>query len=306
MSIFNSISVILATCMLCFITGCKGQTQTSQVIDYPSLGILFEVPNQWVVQEVDNGYLLSNPSTPGFILLTTHDLKNMKAIQEELVQGFTLGPNSTLTAIEAPEKITLNTMGGQYTGTISSKPAKAYILGMLNKNGLGLTLICGANSNAYSDHLKNAGLLVAESVVFYNPNDKTIVITDQNESAEWKEKFKNCRLTYMESYNSYGSGGYGKKIKIDLCAKGYFNHSSYSSMSVDAGGYSAGSGSHKKGSGTWKMLKKKDQILLQLHFYKKEVYEYVVTVDMDDKTYLNGNRYFRTYEGAGKYSPKCD
>ena len=284
----------------------SGYAQVNQVVDYPTLGISFVVPNQWIGQDVENGFLMNHPEVPGFVLITTHDLKAMKDIQQEMKQGFTLGPSSKLTATSVLDKTSSNALGGTYMGTISGEPAKAYILGMLNKYGLGLTLICGANSNAYSKTLKNAGLAIAESVVFYDTDTKDLVGKDLKESHEWKEKFENCRLTYMESNNSYSGGGYGKKIKIDLCAKGYFNHSAYSSISVTGGGYSAGSGSHKKGSGTWTMLKKQGEVVLQLHFYDKEVYEFTVTIDAEDKTYLNGNRYFRTYEGGGKYSPQCD
>ncbi len=288
------------------LVGCTGNSQTNNTIDYPALGISFEVPKKWETQEVENGLLVSHKEVSGFILLTTHDLKNKKAIQQEMEQGFTLGPNSKLTAMGALDTERDDMLGGSFTGTISGKPAQAYIVGMPNKYGQGLTLICGANVNAFSDRLKSAGLDLAKSVVFYDPNEKPLPIAKGNESAEWKAKFNNCRLTFMESYQSSGSSGYGKKIKIDLCAKGYFRHSSYSSMSVNGGAYSAGSGSNTKGSGTWTMIENQGQVVLRLHFYNKEVYEFTVTIDADDKTYLNGNRYFRTYEGAGKYSPACD
>lgn len=306
MSIFKNTRFILGAFMLFFIICCKAQVQTNEVINYPSLGISFEIPATWEGQEVENGFLMSNTEVSGFILLTTHDLKNMQAIQQEMEQVFTIGPNSKLAPTNVLQTITSHTMAGEYAGTISDKLAKAYILGMLNTYGLGLTLICGSNTNTYSDDLKNAGISIVKSVVFYVPKTKSVVDTNKIESNEWKEKFKNCRLTYMESYSSYGSGGYGKKIKIDLCGKGYFNHSSYSSMSLDSGSYSAGYGTNKQGAGTWKILENQTQIVLQLNFYNGEVYEHVVTVDADDKTYLNGNRYFRTYEGAGKHSPACD
>ena len=45
------------------------------------------------------------------------------------------------------------------------------------------------------------------------------------------------------------------------------------------------------------------QDVLQLNFYNGEVYEYIVTTDEDDKTFLNGDRYFRVYEGD--YGPDC-
>ncbi|WP_394747080.1 hypothetical protein [Spongiimicrobium salis] len=306
MSIFKSTRLHIGIYMFIFTLCGRGQAQANHLKNYPSLGISFEVPKAWTGQDVENGFLLSSSEIPGFILLTTHNLKNMKEIQQEMEQGFVIGANTKLIPMGIPQKITSNTIGGQYSGIISGKSAQAYILGMWNEFGLGLTLICGANSNSYAEHLKKSGLAIAKSVIFSSPKEGDILGNVPSDLEEWKKKFSNCRLTYMESYTSYGSGSYGKKIKIDLCDKGYFNHSSYGSMSVSGGEYNAGQGTSQQGAGTWTILQKQEQIALQLHFYNGEVYEYFVTIDGDDKTYLNGNRYFRTYEGAGKYSPKCD
>lgn len=118
MGLFSSTRLILRVFMLFFIWYFKGQAQTNQVINYPTLGISFEVPNQWIGQDVKNGFLLNNQEVPGFILLTTHDLKNMQAIQQEMEQGFTLAPNSKLRAASTLTPIGAHAMGGNFTGTI--------------------------------------------------------------------------------------------------------------------------------------------------------------------------------------------
>ena len=75
---------------------------------------------------------------------------------------------------------------------------------------------------------------------------------------------------------------------------------------MDTGGSSGYGGDNNQGTGTWRVLKKQKQSVLQLAFNNGEVHEYLITIDEEDKTYLNGERYFITYQDSGKYSPQCD
>ncbi|MEL7269951.1 MAG: hypothetical protein AAGL34_10270, partial [Bacteroidota bacterium] len=249
--------------------------------------------------------LMGSNAFPGFMLITSHDLTNLPAIKKELSDTFMIGPNSTLTPIGTIETVSDHVVGNTFSGTISGEPAKAVILGCLNPNGLGITIISASNESVFSDQNIEAALKLVQSLTFNKPATDRTNIQNRKPANEWEKKFSDCRLTYMESYTSNGTGSYGKKVKIDLCGEGYFKHSAFNSMSVSGGNYNGGYGNSTKGAGKWEILQN-DQVILRLNFYNGEQYNYVITTDKDDKTFLNGNRYFRTYEDAGKYGPKCN
>ncbi|WP_423999393.1 hypothetical protein [Maribacter sp. IgM3_T14_3] len=277
--------------------------QLTGKIDYPNLGISFHVPEGWSGTEVTSGFAINSPENKGVIIIITHNVHSILEMEQEAKNGFQISENTLLTLENGVEKIMDNAIAGLYTGTIDTKPAKALIVGMINPYGYGLTIISTAKSSQFTDNLKRAGLSVSKSVVFYNPKIQGNTIESKEKSTELTQLFKNCRLTYLESYGTSG-GGYNNRTTIDLCGEGYFKHSSLSSVSMDTGGSSGYGGNNRQGAGTWVMLKKQSQSVLQLSFYNGEIYEYIVTIDEADKTYLNGNRYFRVYDGD--YGPDCN
>tara|TARA_R110000868_G_scaffold14075_9_gene65761 strand:- start:7894 stop:8823 length:930 start_codon:yes stop_codon:yes gene_type:complete len=277
--------------------------QETGKIDYPDLGISFHIPEGWVGNKVASGFAITSSEIEGVLLIITHDVQSIQEMETEAKNGFQIGENTLLKPTNGVEKISDNAIAGIYDGVIDTKPAKALIVGMINPYGYGLTILCATGADLFTEDFRAAGFWVAASVNFYNPEAQTIAVASQTEATEMRELLKNCRLMYLESYNSSG-GGYGKKIKIDLCGQGYFKHSAYSSMGVDTGGASGGYGSSNKGAGHWKTYKNSTrQDVLQLQFYNGEIYEYIVTIDEEDKTYLNGDRYFRVYDGD--YGPDC-
>ena len=117
-------------------------------------------------------------------------------------------------------------------------------------------------------------------------------------SNEIKQVLSNCRLTHINTYNSgYGSGGIQDKIIIDLCETGNFNYYDESQVSISGGDLSGFNSGEKSGSGNWDILKLNNQTILKLNFYSGEFFEYVLTFE-NDKTFLNGKRYFRTYKNS--------
>lgn len=57
------------------------------------------------------------------------------------------------------------------------------------------------------------------------------------------------------------------------------------------GGYSMHYG---KGNGTWQVVMQGDQPTLRLTFYEGEIYEYTLSTNEKNHTFLNGKRYLRT------------
>ena len=76
---------------------------------------------------------------------------------------------SQLNLIGSTEKINATSIGGVFEGIVEWTPAKAYVIGMLNTHGLGVTIIATTAKNNYSDKFKQLAKQVAQSVQFTVP-----------------------------------------------------------------------------------------------------------------------------------------
>ena len=280
--------------------------QQTGKVSFPSLGVAFTIPSGWLGQEVESGYIMGSQSEAGLILILPHQTKTIDALQAEARQGI-VDQNGTVLQLEGSiESMGSTGISATYVGTIERQPAKAHVVSLINPYGTGATILATTTKDQYTDKYKQLALQVAKSIQFSKP-----VLPDAVK--EWSETLKNARLTYMDSYFSSGAsyggystgGGYSDKEEIDLCAQGYFNHSSSSSLSIDTGGAFGNSSGSSQGAGTWKVIANgQGQPVLQLEFYNGEIYEYVITYE-DKKTYLNGKRYFRTYGTVADDGPDC-
>jgi hypothetical protein len=280
--------------------------QDSGQKDFPNLGISFTIPSGWVGQENQSGYLMGSYTDPGIILVMPHQTKDLNQLKGEATQGVHDDQGTSLMPDGPVQDFSNNGIEAFYQGTVGYQPAKAYAVGLINQYGTGVTIIAMTTTDQFSELHKNLAREVAGSVHFSKP-----VITESKSG--WGDMLKNARLTYMHSYSSntgsYGGyttgGGFSDKEVIDLCAQGYFNHSSSSSLSIDTGGAFGHSSDSGQGSGTWKVIvNTQGQDVLQLNFYNGEVYEYVLSLE-DNKTFLNGRRFFRTYGTTADDGPSC-
>jgi hypothetical protein len=291
---------IITTSLLLFLFAglSSAFAQKTGTIEYKHLGISFTIPDGWVGQEGDGVFLMGSNSIPGFIILTTNETKSMEGLKQEARAGLAEANGTNLQMSSTTfENIGSNGLGSEFIGTLEYQPAKAYVAGLINPHGSGVTIIAATLKDQYTSAHKSAALKVAKSIRFSKVDHGPIV-------KQWDEKIRGTRLTYMNSYDSgYGSGGYSDETVIDLCPQGYFNYSSNSHTSVDVGS-TAYSNSQSGGAGEWKLKgNQSGQAVLQLTFYSGEVYEYTLTND-GDKTFLNGNRYFRTW--TGENAPNCN
>jgi len=124
---------------------------------------------------------------------------------------------------------------------------------------------------------------------------------------EWKNLLSNTRLTYMDSYSSgYGSnyGGYSVERKIELCSRGFFTYNGTSNFSVDAPAASGYSYGNNAGDGSWSVIDNGNgSAILQLNFNDGSAAQYNLGYQ-NGKTYLNGERWFRTTAAdGGEYAP---
>ena len=123
----------------------------------------------------------------------------------------------------------------------------------------------------------------------------------------WRDKLNHSSLHYLESYSSGLSGGSSARTKIDLCPNGGFRYFSQSSVSIDVGGASGSSAGRRTGDGKWQVLAtNQGGAKLILHFSDGDTWEFELSSNADDHTFLNGRRYLRILAGdPNGYGPDC-
>lgn len=307
----------MKTRIICFIasliltlTVSQMQAQQSGNVSYPELGIEFTIPQGWVGQLNGEAYFIGHQSTPGFIMLTTHEAKSVEEMRQNASQGMVDQTNGVNLQLSGQlENVGSQGVGAEFSGSLGGQQARAYMVGMINPYGAGVLVMSAVSQQQWSDQYKQLALQVANSLRFTQATQPPVV-------NEWKEKLGNTRLTYMDSYTSLDysdanittGGGYSSEVVIDLCTQGYFNYKSSSNISVTGGAnttYSGSASSHSqnKGNGTWELrADPSGNVYLILNFYGGEVYEYALTYP-DNELHLNGKRYFHTW--TGEYAPNC-
>jgi len=267
-------------------------SQASSEVDYPYLGIKFTIPEGWKGQETESGYLMGSDAQPGLILMMPHTARTLEELYRQARQGLQ-DDNGTMLSLSGDlEPIPPASIGGLFTGKLEYNKAKAYIVGTINPFGDGVTTMAVTDPQHYSEHHKDLAIRVAKSLKFATPKESPVV-------KEWDETLKGAKLSYLSSSGGSDYSGYSgssSTTEIMLCSSHEFTYysSSFASFDVSAGFGHAGNSSN--GHGTWEVSGiDSEKIHLLLHFSDGREHDYLVEY-RETKTYLDGSRYFRTYD----------
>ena len=271
-------------------------------INLEQLGIAFDIPANWMGQETNQAILLGSNSEAGLIILTLHDHNDVNMLKADarngiIDQGIQLSLNGDFEAIGDQG------VGAPFTGVMQGQAVDAYISGIVNPYGQGVSVLAVTTKEQYSSRYRDLVLQISKSLQF---SQVANAVVDNN---DWHSLLNHTKLTYLNSYNSgtgsYGGyttgGGYSDEESIELCPAGYFRFSSSSTMSFDSGGGFGYSGDQSAGHGKWSVKGN----VLTLQFNDGSVKTYTCTME-DGKTFLNGYRYYRI--GAGDQygnGPSC-
>ncbi|MDZ7653702.1 MAG: hypothetical protein U5L03_14705 [Burkholderiaceae bacterium] len=263
--------------------------RATQVVDYPQLGVRFTVPAGWTGREVEAGVVLGSHTVPGLVLLRPHEHRSLAALQAEAQAGLGDGAATTLRLHGNVEPLGAHGLGGEFRGQFDGVPATAYVVGLINPQGAGLTVLAATQPDKYTAQHKETALAVARSIEFYQPKAPSML-------QEWRDALANRRLArYASSYSS-GSGGYSgyqASQQFHLCAAGYFVYGARESGSFDSPGAFGSTRSAGAGHGRWQIIANNDgSPWLQLTYRNGTVENYKLE-RRGSSTYLNGARYFR-------------
>ena len=269
--------------------------QTGEV-DYPYLGLKFTIPNGWKGGETEGGYLIGSDTQPGLIILLPHQVKDIEALKQEAEAGIQ-EEGIMLKKVGPFETVGQEGVGALFEGAVQGEAAKAFVAAVINPFGAGVTIMAATAASGYNATYRELVNEIALSLKFSEPVEPPI-------TEEWRNTLKGAKLTYLNSsydsgpsyggYSTYSS--YSSREEITLCASGTFSFYSSNSMSVDTGGAFADGGGDNSGEGTWTVATNGAGVpVLKLQFENGEINTYQLTYE-DSKTYLNGSRYFRTYD----------
>lgn len=282
-----------ATCTCAFLIATLAlAAQKTGTVEYKELGLAFSIPQGWIGQETDEGFLMAHHTEPGFILLLPHEYSSLETLRQEAAEGIE-EEGISLHLSGKLDIIGNNGVGGTFTGTLQGQKAKAYIAGLINPHGQGLSIMAAVDSAKYADKYKQLALSVAKSVRFSTPEAPAAV-------QQWKTDLKNKRLYYIYASSSRTGGytGMSETEEMWLCAAGYFQYKSSSHNSFDSGGAFGHSSGKENGAGTWNVvLNNNGGPMLQLTFQNGQVKNYDINGVQKGKLILGGYKYF--YSNAG-------
>lgn len=275
--------------------------QVTGLVEYKALGLKFTIPSNWVGQETEEGMLLGSNTEAGLLVVLPHEYTSFEQIKQGADEGL-VDEGIQLRRSGAFRQEGSRGLGAEFSGMVQGESAKAYVIAVLNPKGGGITVMALTTTAIYSEQLVSRARSLAGSVVFFEPEVSSAI-------QEWKTFLSNVRLAYISSYSSSGGGSYGgysDETVISLCGAGYYKFSSKSSMSIDTGGAFGSSHGSDQGAGSWNVVSDaQGNPLLVLKGHDGTNYQYKLSYE-DNKTYLNGRRYFRTLPGdQNGYGPDC-
>jgi len=294
---FRNFLVGLSTLVCIFLISVANAKPQTGKVSYPTLGIEFKIPNGWLGQETEQGFIMGSNTETGLIAISTHTHQHLDAVKKEVSMGISEGTNVQLQMAGSFNRLSQKSVGAEFSGLLQGQSAHAYVAGVINPYGTGVSIMALTTTEHYSARYVELVKQIVSSLKFSEPKTGPIV-------AEWDQTLQGATLTYMNSYYSSGpsyggymtGGGYSSKVVIQLCRNGQFSDSRNSSLSVDTGGAFGSSGGSNQDSGRWSVIANvKGGASLKLNYPDGSVAEYTLEYN-DEKTFLNGTRYFRTYD----------
>jgi hypothetical protein len=276
-----------------------GQGVLEGGVDYPQLGISFTVPEGWQANEGDGMIFIGSKTTAGLILMSVHEFGDLEDMRLSVGSGFSEDGMELFAAGEI-RMVKNDVVVVDYTGKIEDQPARGLGAARLNPLGNSVSVIALALERTWSDALPAAAMELMESITF-RPVPRTGPTPEQ-----WKRHLMNVRLTRIEDQPEPPAeeGTITNKPpatlrqQIDLC-NGRFNQISTRSNDEQAGN----AGGQTRSRGTWDVMEGSRGTILRLDHEDGRRSEYELD-EQEGRTYLNGRRWFRTWEG--EHAPECD
>ncbi|MEL7362737.1 MAG: hypothetical protein AAFN13_11750 [Bacteroidota bacterium] len=266
-------------------------TTAQRTVDYPALGLQFDVPSGWQGQEGDGVYLLQSAQVQGLVALLPHEATTMGELEASAREGLDLGDGTALQPNGTVDSFGASAFGSpgvrvDLAGMVEWNAAEAHALALLSPHGGGVVVVAVAPHGQFSDTYRGYAEAVAHSVVFDAPETPPVV-------DEWRAALTGMQLAQFDTRTGY-DGGTSSRRTLTLC-NGYFYYaSSYSGYGVNFDGSGASTAGNRSDGGTWTVsADAAGTPMLDLVYGDGTEVSYVLSTE-DGKTFLDGERVLRT------------
>ncbi|MEM8559144.1 MAG: hypothetical protein AAGG50_15085 [Bacteroidota bacterium] len=265
-----------------------------RTVDYPALGLQFDVPAGWQGQEGDGIYLLQSAHVQGLVALLPHAATTMSELEAGAREGLDLGDGTALQPSGTVEAFGRDVFGSpgvrvDLAGMVEWNAAEAHALALLSPYGGGVVIVAVAPHGQLSDTYRGYAEAVARSVVFEAPETPPVV-------DEWRAALVGMQLDRFDTRSSY-DGGSSSRQTLTLCAGYFYYSSSYSASSVNFDGSGVSGAGNRSDGGTWTVsADAAGTPMLDLVYADGTEVSYVLSTE-DGRTFLDGERVLRT-DGA--------
>ena len=260
-------------------------------IDDPQLGIALEVPAGWTAKRLPQGLLLGSTTVPGLVLVAAHEHADLDALRAQARQGIDDGAGTALRLHGQLRDFDGRGVAGEFRGRFDGVVATAYVVGLVNPHGEGLTVTAVTEPANFGAAHREVALAVARSVRFSPPREPDTVTA-------WRGELAGRRLAYLGSYSSRVGGNTGMQMRdeMHLCDDGSFARQSSSDASFDSGGAFGSSRARAGGAGHWAVVPGADgaSVFLRLRFGDGRQQDLRLALRADGHVSLDGSRWFRS------------
>ena len=244
----------------------------------PSSGYSFQLPASWTQTQENGSFIIKKTGLNAQIGLAPHNYSSLEEIRRNAFDVQDAESNTFLRATVAAYGA--NSLFIRYDGRAQGQAIVIEMISMVSPHGGGVSVVGSGAQADYSSQITTAMKTIANSVQFQKPQVSAL-------AQQWKQRVSGKQLLFLQTGN-----GSSDKITIDLCPAGRFEY--YSNSSYMSGGFSQFSyAGQDTNSGTWKIITRGSQPVLQLFFDSGSLQEYQLsTRQAGNEIGLNGQRYF--------------
>ena len=155
--------------------------QQSGSVNYPELGLSFDIPQGWVGQERGDIYLMGSHELPGLIILIPNEVSSFEQMRQEAYAGFQEGTQTNLQLSSPLKSINSSILGANFSGTLDGQVVEAYVCGILNPFGTRVTVMAVSLKDQFTAKHQEAAKTVARSFDFYQAKGQTAQAQNQGD-----------------------------------------------------------------------------------------------------------------------------
>ena len=132
---------LLFAATMCLITQIGfSLAQSTENVLLPYQGVSFDIPEGYFGQASGNAYVLGSEDGTVLVLITGHAKTNTGQLGAELRNGYNDDDGTDLRLEGNLEPYGDSGIGGTFSGYLVGTPVHAYILGLINPEGRGITI----------------------------------------------------------------------------------------------------------------------------------------------------------------------